>query len=90
MARQDSDSSELGLRETFAGVASELRLETESIAEAIPQVRVLNIFNVTLVSLHAKAYSHAIHPLRQLSSTMSPTHRSVLVGAGSAMHAYVF
>ena len=50
MARQDTDSSELGLQETFAGAASELRLETEAIAEAIPQVRVLNLFNVSLVS----------------------------------------
>ena len=50
VARQDTDSSELGLQETFAGAASELRLETEAIAEAIPQVRVLNLFNVSLVS----------------------------------------
>ena len=90
MARQDTDSSELGLQETFAGAASELRLETEAIAEAIPQVRVLNLFNVSLVSWHAKAYSHAIHPLRKLSNTMSPTQSSVLVRAGSVMHAYVF
>ena len=50
MARQDTDSSELGLQENVTGADSELRLETEAIAEAIPQVRVLNLFNVSLVS----------------------------------------
>ena len=39
--------------DTVAGVFVQLRQEAESIAEAIPQVRILDFFSLTLVSWRA-------------------------------------
>ena len=58
---------------TVSDVFLQLRQEAESIAEAIPQVRILDFFNLTLVSWRAKKkrYSYAMHPLRQMPQATS-------------------
>ena len=73
---------------TVSDVFLQLRQEAESIAEAIPQVRILDFFNLTLVSWRAKKkrYSYAMHPLRQMPKATSLAYVNISWLGGMVVH----